>query len=815
MKRLFYFFRQHKPILLAVIGFCVVVVAWFSAQCEFGENIFQLLPETGNEEYRVTFTNLKLKDKIFVQAVKTDSNSNVSQDQLAEALDMFIDSVVNVTDERQSVEHTLSYIDPLMLINIADYAASHLPAYMDFTPKQMDSLCSVGHICNQLNLYQEFLDTELGQNFYDIVAYDPCGLVYDKLSAIIPSDEIDSKTTNKGGLINNHLYTADGDVCFGFITPSFGTDNSRESSRLNRTMDKIRNQVREQYPGVDILYHGTTVLSGGNSQRMHTDIYVTVSVAMLIILVLLSLCLKRPSYIVLTVCALGFGVLMALAVLFAWQGGMSVMSLGIGAIVLGVAFSYVLHILIHYIYTGSVDLTLEEQTKPVLLGSLTTIGAFAGLLFTQSQLLKDFGFFALLVIIGTTLFSLIVIPHFLPRKYAPNKKAFQLLEKANAYHIERNKSICTLTLIWVIVCICFSGRYTFDSDLTHIGYTSADCQRAQDSWAEHMNQGYNKLYFASVAPSVEEALEQLPAIESSLDSLNAQGLIINGLHTSMLLPSLQKQKERLAMWSNYFTPSKQIEVWHNIQKACAQTGIEADMFLPFREMMEHPAEPELLTDSSVLPPEITENLMEQTGDHVLVYFPVKTSYENSHKVTDCLASKKGCMVMDPYYYTTGLVELIHDDFNLIMWISSIFVFLLLFVTYRNLWLTIIALCPMVLSWYTVLGAMAIFGQSFNLVNIIVSSFVFGIGVDYSIFILEGLLRGNEDNATMVYNKTAITLSATILVICMFILGFAKHPAIQSISFASVVGMVTTILLSYTLEPNLFKLYQYIKTKKNK
>ena len=814
MKKLFYFFRQHKPILLSVIGFCVAVVAWFSAQCRFGENIFQLLPETGNEEYRVTFTNLKLKDKIFVQAVPMDSTSAATQEQLAEALDLFVDSVANATSDRQSVLHTLSYIDPLMLIDAADYAASHIPSYVDITPDQMDSLCSVEHIRQQLLVYQDFLDTDIGQNFYDVVSYDPCGIVYDQLRALIPADK-DSISERRGGLINNHLYSADGAACIGFITPSFGTDNSREASRLVRTMDEVRDAVRAQYPGVDILYHGTIILSGGNSKRMHTDIFVTVGVAMLIILILLSICLKRPSYIVLTVCALGFGVLMALAVLFASQGGMSVMSLGIGAIVLGVAFSYVLHVLIHYIYTGSVDMTLDEQTKPVLLGSLTTIGAFAGLLFTQSQLLKDFGFFALLVIVGTTLFSLVVVPHFLPRKYAPNKKAFHFLEKANAYHIERNKIICVLTWLWVILCICFSGRYTFDSDLTHIGYTSADCKQAQTSWAEHMNQGYNKQYYASVAPTMEEALEQLPAIEQSLDSLCSQGLAAKGMHTSWLLPSLKKQEERLAVWQGYFTPAKRAEVWRNIQSACRQVDIDPEMFLPFRDMMAQPAEAEQLSDAGILPPEIAENLVEQAGDRVLVYFPVKTAPENTQAVKDCLAAQEGCMIMDPYYYTTGLVELIHDDFDLIMWISSIFVFLLLLFTYRNLWLTIIALCPMVLSWYTVLGAMALFGQSFNLVNIIVSSFVFGIGVDYSIFILEGLLKGTEDNPTMVYNKTAITLSATILVICMFILGFAKHPAIQSISFASVVGMVTTILLSYTLEPNLYKLYQRIKNRNKK
>ena len=72
--------------------------------------------------------------------------------------------------------------------------------------------------------------------------------------------------------------------------------------------------------------------------------------------------------------------------------------------------------------------------------------------------------------------------------------------------------------------------------------------------------------------------------------------------------------------------------------------------------------------------------------------------------------------------------------------------------------------------------------------------------------MDGLLRtarGETENL-LTYHKTAITLSATILVICMVSLLFAKHTAMRSIGFASLVGMITTMLLTYTLEPWLLR-----------
>ena len=827
MYTFFEFLRKRRIVFWGVVFLIVVGLSSLASRCVFEENIFKLLPEPegeAQEDFRVTFTDLKLKDKIFIQAVprtpeegETDYEAPDAE-TLAAALDLFMDSLTAATEERHSILYTLSYIDPSMLMDVASYAMVHMPEYVDADAALLDSLCSPEHVRYQLEQYMALMETDMGENLYDLMTYDPCGIALGAVKEKLPAGLLDGVMENSdrpSRFQYGHLYAPDAQACLGFITPNFGTDNSREASKLVATMREVREHVRATYPDVDILMHGAIVVAGGNSNRMRTDIYWTVGIAMGIIFILMALTLKRPSYLMITVMALVFGVITALAGVYLAQTSLSLMSLGIGCIVIGVAFSYVLHVLIHYLYTGSIEDTLKEQSKPVLVGALTTIGAFAGLLFTNSPLLNDFGLFALLMIAGTTVLSLIVAPHLLPRRFTPNKKAFTVLEKMNAYHIDRNKPIVIITVLWVAVCICFSGQYKFDNDLRHISYLEPESVYAQNHWNSLMNEGFNQQYYASVAHSYDEALEQLPSIEQAVDSLRAIGLVEKGLNRSWLMPSLSKQQERLDAWQAYFTPAKRKQVWHTICAECNRLSIDPSLFDNFQELMANPAEPELIVETDILPPEVLENFVEQKSGLYLVYFSVKNLPENTLAVNDCLTKVDGCMLMNPYYYCKNLVELIHDDFNLIMWISMGFVLLLLLITYRNIWLTLIALLPMLLSWYTVLGAMALFGKTFNLVNIIVSSFVFGIGVDYSVFIMEGLRKGDDDNPTMVYNKTAITMSATILVICMFVLGFAVHPAVSSISFASTVGMITTIMLSYTIEPILYRFYMKIKNRKKK
>ena len=113
---------------------------------------------------------------------------------------------------------------------------------------------------------------------------------------------------------------------------------------------------------------------------------------------------------------------------------------------------------------------------------------------------------------------------------------------------------------------------------------------------------------------------------------------------------------------------------------------------------------------------------------------------------------------------------------------------------------------MFLSWYVLQGLMALLGLEFNLINIVISTFVFGIGVDYSIFVMEGLLKEARtgQREMLDFHKVAIVFSALVLAIVVVSLIFARHPAIRSIGIITLIGMATTILLTYSLEPFIFR-----------
>ena len=116
-----------------------------------------------------------------------------------------------------------------------------------------------------------------------------------------------------------------------------------------------------------------------------------------------------------------------------------------------------------------------------------------------------------------------------------------------------------------------------------------------------------------------------------------------------------------------------------------------------------------------------------------------------------------------------------------------------------------AFLPLVVGWIWILGTMRLTGLQFNIVNIILATFIFGQGDDYSIFITEGLMYEYATGKKILRSfKNAVVLSALIMFIGIGALIVAKHPALRSLAAVTVVGMFTVVAMAYYLPPLVFR-----------
>lgn len=796
-----------------------LVFAFFGLQIKYEEDISKLLP-SGNigSSQQLVFNNLKVKDKVFITF--SSENGKVNTDSLIMACDAFTDSLLS-HDKDSLIDNVLYKLDEELLFSGIEYLYENLALFLDENDyRAFDSIFTAESLDEQMAENYADLESAAGNYTYELIQQDPA-----RLRFILKNKAADfSKALGSNyKIIDGHFFTPDSTMVVTFLSPNFTGFDSKTGTYLVENIEKEREILSENFSDVEVLFHGAPVQGVFNSRQIKEDLLLTMGISLLLACGLIWLCFKNKSTLLFLLLPVGYGMLFALFCLYFMQGIISLMAMGIGAIVLGVALSYCLHVLTHYKYVNDPIKVLREQTKPVILGSITTIGAFMGLLFTDSDLLRDFGLFATFALIGTTFFCLIFLPQFFTSENnRHSEKAFRILEKINTYPFENQKWLVVLLI--VISCVCFytSDFVEFDTNLKNIGYTDPDVSRSSALLSEKTTHGNASLYFAVGSTNLDSALVYNKEFSKHLSELQAQGIVKNCGNTSIILNNSAEINEKVQLWKNYWTDSKIKVVKQNIINSGNKYGFTEELFEPFFTLIESEIEPKSLLDADFIPEGLKSNWVEHTDGNYLVFTPVQISPDNIYKTCDSILTYDKAVVIEPFYYTQDMVKTLNENFNIILGISSAFVLLVLLISLKSITLSIISFIPMGLSWYIVQGIMAIFGIQFNLINIIVSSFIFGVGVDYSIFIMDGLLGGTrEKGRLLMQHKTAIFLSAVVLIVSISSLMFATHPAIASIGLTTLIGMSATLLLSYCLQPFIFNLlkkyslFQKIIIKHNK
>ena len=799
------YFDKHKTLMYLIMALSALVFLIFGLRLKYEEDISRLLPSSSVES-QLAFSSIELKDKVYIQV--TSADEKLSPEMLCERTDEFVDMLFEKDSTSHFISNVLYKMEPELALNALDFVLEHIPSFIDTSAyHDFDKAMEPEAVEKQMWVnYEQMMEDETG-DITQAIAYDPLNL-----RGAVLGDAIEGAVGNFN-LIDGHLFCPDSTVALAYLAPAFRSLDSKSSTEFSRMLKKAQKEFEATHPDVKVYVHGDVIGSVSNAGRIKSDLVVTVGISIVLILILIGLCFRSFPFIWKLLLPIFYGTAFSLACIYWIKGGMSLMALGLGAIVLGVAISYCLHVLIHHFFVGDPEKLLLDESTPVFLGCITTVGAFCSLLFTDSDLLRDFGLFASFALLGSTLFALIFLPHFLPKRHAnADSKTFRRISRLNNLPFDKKPWFLAMIVVFVIVGIIFSPKVKFDSDLRNLDYNSPDEVAAENLFNEKNNDGFYHLYFATVSTDIDEALEADKSLMPILDSLKQKGFVHNYADVIPKLFITQKDQElRIAKWNAYWTEERKSEAIHMIDKGAHDFGLDPMMFYDFKELLNADFEPASLIESGVVPANLLGNFIECNADNqYMVFTDVAMRFDEKDIVTDALVANPKTFVLEPFYYCKSMVEVINDDFNIAVWISSLFVLLILLVSFRNLITALLSFIPMVLSWFMVQGYMAIIGLEFNLASIIISTFIFGVGVDYSIFITEGLLTqartGSSDVLT--WHKVAIFFSAAILVIVVTSLLFAVHPAIRSIGLSTLIGMASTIMISYALQP--FAFWQLMK-----
>lgn len=813
---LLYNFFKTRRLLLTLLVFAVVAISiFFIMKVRLQEDISKMMPRDSKiDQMNMVFQNSKFSDKIIIHLYLQDTTGNANpealenySDQLAASLQKLSPGMIKeithkISDDFIFQVYNTFYDNLPLFLSAQDYAG-------------MDSLISVAGIESALAKNYKTLISPASLVLKQFILKDPVGITSIALKKL-QSLQIEENYEVENG----YILTKDKKHLVLFISPTYPSNETSKNALLLTAMDDIIDSLgKVQNPKINTEYFGAAVVAAGNSQRIKSDVTLTVSIAISILVLFISFFFRRLTVVVIIFIPVVIGGAIALALLYFFKPELSIIAIGMGAMLLGITIDYSLHIFTHYRSTGSVKEVLHDLSTPLMLSCLITASSFLCLLFVKSEALQELGVFAALSVVCAAITALILLPHFLKADEKNVNKdhggtGLGLVDKYTAYEFDKNKILILAIILISVICAFTYQHVQFESDMMRMNYVSEKVKKAEGNLNKISSLPLNSIYVVSTGKTLEEALSHNETILGELDHLQEKGIIKKYSSPSLLLLSDSLQKIKISKWNSYWSAGKKDSLITTLKTLSKKYKFKEEAFNQFYNLLQKEYHVAPIAEFDQLRKVFLDDyISEKTGLATVVNL-LKVSSEDKEKVYSRFPESANTIMIDKKYITSKFVALMSNDFNMLEFLSLGLVFCILILSYGRLELGIISFVPMSLSWLWTLGIMAIFGIKFNIINIIISTFILGLGIDYSIFIMSGLQQeykfGQQHLASY---KTSIFLSAFTTIVGIGAMVFAKHPALNSIALLCIIGMLSIIIISYTVEPLLFRLLITNRTKK--
>ena len=741
----------HRWWCLASLAVVTLLMVLSVTRLSYREDIRDFLPLDEKEREALNDYDRQAQTSLIVAIIEQRDSTVDDPDLLVEGVETFLNAIDGL--EGVTVQTDFSQMEEQQ-----EEAYRQLPYLLEAADYQrMDSLLQQpDFIASRLQEAKErlLMPMGMGSMMENDITHDPLGLFSPVVSLMR-----DTAMLSRFDIYDGCLLTADHRRALVLLNSPYGGSETASNERLldllNAKADSVSRLLTPSLLSPDsclltpltIRFCGAPVIAVTNASQIKTDSLLSVCIAAVLILLLLWFFLRSLRHILLIALTIGWGWVFAIACLSWVHQEVSVIVIGISSIIVGIAVNYPLHLIAHLSHTSDVRQALQEIVKPLVVGNITTVGAFLALVPLRAAALRDLGLFSSFLLIGTILFTLIWLPQMvcysrneeggMRNEDTPAADSVSDISPSSFLLPPSSKKIHKILPIILLLLTAFFGYHSlhtaFDADLTHINYMTP-VQRADMALLQQL----------------------MPTDSQRQQELNRR------------IPTTPKaQQERLQLWQSW-TSSHRDQLSLSLRDEATRAGFTPDSFDPFFSLLSPASD---ISPSSFL-------------------FPPSSNYSSNH----------------PSLFSS-IASHLSDDFNYIGWACACIVFFFLWASFRSLPLALLSFLPMAVSWLWILGIMALLGIQFNIINIILSTFIFGQGDDYTIFMTEGTVYEYKHHRPMLASyRRAIMLSALIMFIGIGSLIIARHPALHSLAEVTIVGMFSVVLMAFVIPPLAFRLW---------
>lgn len=844
--RIYDWFAGRRGWLGAILAAVSLLLLAGTLSLGRNENILDFLPvDNAHRKALNLYQNLSAADRIIAIVTPSDSTATVDPERLVGAVDRFARTIAEC-DSLHMVRDLTTRIDYRQFAAVQEFLYAHIPYFLtEQDYDRIDSLLSPQYVGEQIARDRMMLMFPTGGLLARHLQQDPLNLF----------TPVVSRLQQFAGTLNYELYdgyilSPDRRRAIVLMKTPYGSNETENNARLIDLLERAAKMAldegkaagadaaggetveaeteavggrtgaaetgaetggsKAEAAGAELEIHlaGAPVIAVTNARQIKRDSLRAIIIAAVLILALLIATLRSGRALLLIGVSILFGWLFAMGALSLFRNEVSMIIIGIASIIIGIAVNYPLHLLAHLGHVSDMRTALKEVVSPLVIGNITTVGAFLCLVPMTAPALRDLGLFAAFMLVGTILFVLLFLPHLVGRR--PLRPAHSRRSRREGFiarmSFENRPRILLVVAALTILFGYFSRNTAFDTDMQHINYMTQQ-QRADLEAFRRMagDDGRTTVYVASEGTSWDEALQRCETARRQVAAVVDGDSTVRWRSASPYLPSRQEQLRRLARWER-FVAEHGTMIREEMAKALTGNGFREGAFAGFDRLLGERFEPMAWEEFEPLSGELLSGYLCRDGGCCTVVEQLDVPARNVARIeAELQQHKAGSYCFDIRGVNAAISQALTGDFNYICWSCGVIVFLFLWFSFGRIELSLIAFLPMTVSWLWILGIMEIADIRFNIVNIILATFIFGQGDDYTIFITEGLIYEHAYGRRLITAyKKSIVISALIMLIGIGTLIFSRHPALLSLAEVTIVGMFAVVLMAYILPPFIYR-----------
>lgn len=540
-------------------------------------------------------------------------------------------------------------------------------------------------------------------------------------------------------------------------------NNSAYSPQTQEQVDALLTSLensQETSADLNWLSFGTVRYANHAYQQAKHEISTVGLGSLLGISLLFLFAFRSLSPLLLSLTAIGLGLLVALALTTWVFGHVHVFSLVFGATIAGVSIDYCFHYLIESQHQQKV--CLKTLSKPLLLGFGSSAMVYLGFTITGYQVLAQISVFSVTGLLAVLVQVMLFFPLLIKQSAQPAPAV--IVKLTNAIYDNPLARFCSnsyrLMALFVFTAVLLAFTYAPNDDVRALQSLSPLLKNQETEIKQVLSWQESDAYLLFQSAKIDQLLSDEAY---ALASIRTQGNETFGV--SDFIPSRAQQSQNLAL-------QKQLYNNPDVENYLSEVGLEQPQLLTgqnIQSSLKNPALSEILS----------QRLMGQINGLWTLVLPISTAID--------LSSMPDVLLIQQAEDTSHLFGLFRTKST---WMLAVTIMLLLLVLtlikYRFTTAFSVVVIPVLAGLMALLLSQTL-GFHVSLFSILGQLLVLGMGIDYVVFL--------KESAHPKVIMRALLLSATTTILAFGLLTLSQVAVIKSFGFTVGIGIILVLLMS--------------------